>query len=51
VEPPVVVEMPDRSQNFKMTPEQLEATITTNTKLADLQLALQPHSAGYSWDD
>jgi len=47
---PVVVEC-QIEQNFKMTPEQLEAAITTNTKWLIFNSPSNPTGAGYSWDE
>ena len=47
---PVVVEC-QIEQNFKMTPEQLEAAITPNTKWLIFNSPSNPTGAGYSWDE
>ena len=47
---PVVVEC-QLEQNFKMTPEQLEAAITPNTKWLIFNSPSNPTGAGYSWDE
>jgi len=47
---PVVVEC-GIEQNFKMTPDQLEAAITPNTKWLIFNSPSNPTGAGYSWDE
>ncbi|MEP3674497.1 pyridoxal phosphate-dependent aminotransferase [Sulfitobacter sp.] len=47
---PVVVEC-QLEQNFKMTPEQLEAAITPNTKWLIFNSPSNPTGAGYTWDE
>lgn len=47
---PVVVEC-QIEQNFKMTPEQLEAAITPNTKWLIFNSPSNPTGAGYTWDE
>tara|TARA_R110002020_G_scaffold400596_7_gene610821 strand:+ start:8542 stop:9744 length:1203 start_codon:yes stop_codon:yes gene_type:complete len=47
---PVVVEC-QIEQNFKMTPEQLDAAITPNTKWLIFNSPSNPTGAGYSWDE
>ncbi|KIN71658.1 pyridoxal phosphate-dependent aminotransferase [Sulfitobacter guttiformis] len=47
---PVIVEC-QLEQSFKMTPEQLEAAITPNTKWLIFNSPSNPTGAGYTWDE
>ncbi len=47
---PVIVEC-QIEQNFKMTPEQLEAAITPSTKWLIFNSPSNPTGAGYTWDE
>jgi aspartate aminotransferase len=47
---PVIVEC-QIEQGFKLTPEQLEAAITPNTKWLIFNSPSNPTGAGYSWDE